>query len=101
MTIVAAMIESVAEILRTLAGLELIVQAVDDLAVETGRGRIKGCRNQSVGDLRPLYAVEQRRLMVEIGEGDRYQIDTRRAQGEVVVELDIEEGLLDFDRAME
>ena len=93
--------EIVAKILGAVADLELIVQAIDDLAVEAGRRLIPRRRDQAVGEFRPLHAVEQRRLVVEVVERDRHQVDAGRTQDEVIVEPDIEEGLLDLDGAAE
>src|SRR5271166_364956 len=72
-------VEGITEILEAAADLELIVQIVDDLAVDLG-GRRCPCRRdqtitEAIRNFRPVDAVELRRLMVEIGIADRYQVD--------------------------
>src|SRR5450631_742034 len=100
-SVVAAVVKTVTKILGAMADLELIIQAIDDLAVEAGRRCHPRCRDQAIGQFGPLHAVEQRRFVVEVIERDRHQIDTGRAQGEVIVDPEIEEGLFDFGGAVQ
>src|SRR5262249_2125379 len=93
--------EIVAEILKAAAHLQLIFDAVDNCSVDAGRGPPPGGGNQAVVELRPLDAVELRRLVMLINVSDRHEIDAGRPPVEPIGDKEIDEDLLDIDRAVQ
>src|SRR5579883_2110994 len=102
---IRARLESVAEILEARVDLELVVQIVHDLAVDPGRGRRPGGRDEAVVEpvleRGPIDTVEERWLVMLVGVAEGDQIDAGRADIEIGRDLEIDEGLLDFGGAVE
>jgi len=58
-----------------------------------------GGRNEAVVELRPIHAVELRRLVKKVDETERHDIDTGRTPVKVIVKPEVDVGLFELYRA--
>src|SRR5216683_4158259 len=93
--------EIVAEVLEAAADLQLIFDALRDRPVDAGGRRPPGRGDQAIIELRPVDAVELGRLVVLVDIADRNEVDARRAPIELIQNEEIDEYLLDVDRAVQ
>ena len=87
------------DIFQSGVDLKLIVQVVDDLAVDAGAAFKPGRRNQPLIKFRTIDAVKLCRFVKEIDEAERDDVNTGCPPVKVIVEFEIDVRLLDFDRA--